>query len=143
MQVDTVYRLIASSVDARARCLLTMDTHGEWFHKHTETIEQLVRDFLPSGSGWDNGTKIDWDNSTGEKLVFFGSFHHMNDGGYYVGWTNHAITVRPSLIHGITLSISGRNRNDIKENLHMEFDTALRQTCYWNESHKRFQHTPV
>jgi hypothetical protein len=63
-----LYQLLASSIDAYKRCKET-DANGimrnpEWFHKHFETIKQLVSDHMPSGSGWDCGTKIDIDASS-------------------------------------------------------------------------------
>jgi hypothetical protein len=42
----------------------------------------------------------------------------MNEGGMYDAWTEHTIRVRPSLSSGFTLTISGRDRNEIKEYLH-------------------------
>lgn len=97
-----------------------------WFDSHTETIEELVKQHLPHGSGFDSGTKIDLDASHAEKLVFTTSFHHMNDGGFYDGWTDHTVTVTPSLAGEFHLRISGRNRNDIKEMMYQDFDYALR-----------------
>lgn len=95
----------------------------EWFVKWTERIEELV-DLLPSGSGIDSGTKIDLQESHAEKFVLLADFHHMNDTGFYDGWTYHVITVTPSFT-GINLRISGRNRNDIKEYLHQTYHYAL------------------
>ncbi len=57
--------------------------------------------------------------------MFSTSFHHMNDGGMYDGWTEHAVTVKPSLAYGIVLKIGGRNRNDIKDRIHEEFQHTL------------------
>jgi hypothetical protein len=133
-----LYRKLAQTLDARTRCFAT--GNDEWSDKHTETIRDLVDKFMPSGSGWDSGTQFDWKQSTPEKLVFFGSFHHMNDAGYYDGWTEHTITVRPSLQFEITLSISGRNRNDIKEHLHEQFESALTQDVDWDEETKTWKH---
>ena len=130
MRSETLYKLLASAIDARKRCQETKNT--EWFEKHSETIEQLV-DMLPSGSGWDSGTKIDLDASHADKLVLYGSHHHMNDCGMYDGWTEHTITVTPSLIHTFHLRISGRNRNDIKEYLYEIFRDDLSQTVVWSE----------
>jgi hypothetical protein len=97
----------------------------EWLDRHTDIIEALVKQHLPSGSGYDSGTKIDLDASTGNKLVFTTAFHHMNEGGYYDGWTEHTVTVTPSLAQKFYLRISGRNRNDIKEMMYQDFDAAL------------------
>ena len=110
----TLVSQISSLVTARHNC--EQSSNHEWHIKHTKTILTLVQQ-LPSGSGWDNGTRIDLARSTPEHLVFYGSFHHMNDGGYYDGWTDeYEIHVRPSLAFGIDLKITGRNRNEIKEN---------------------------
>lgn len=98
----------------------------DWFDRHTETIEKLVSQHLPHGSGFDSGTKLDLDRSHADKLVFVTSFHHMNDGGFYDGWTEHTVTVTPSLSNAFNLRISGRNRNDIKEMMYQDFDYLLR-----------------
>lgn len=139
-----VYRALASAIDARRRCSgmadgtipsiarvmdgerdVTQDHWREMAEMHQARIEQIAREYLPSGSGVDCGTAVDLAASTGEKIVLTCSFHHMDDGGGYAGWTEHGITVRASLIHGITLGISGRDRNGIKEYLHELYHHAL------------------
>lgn len=99
--------------------------NDEWAAKWTSKIDGLVSDFMPSGSGIDCGTKFDWDASNPEKIVFSFSFHHMNDGGHYDGWTEHLLVVRPSLAFGLEMKITGRDRNGIKEYLHDVFHSAL------------------
>jgi len=99
---------------------------SEWFDRHTDTIEALVSQHLPRGSGFDSGTKLDLDSSHADKLVFTTAFHHMNENGYYDGWTEHVITVTPALHGDFHIRISGRNRNDIKEMMYQDFDYALR-----------------
>jgi hypothetical protein len=121
--VQTIAQKLAILVEARRGHLKTHN--AEWFERHTTAITDLVHDHLPSGSGWDQGTQIDLEASTGECLVFYGSFHHMNETGFYDGWTDHTIKVRASLIHGVRLSISGRDRNDLKDHLHELFESAL------------------
>jgi len=79
----------------------------------------------PSGSGFDNGTTVEL--GRGGTLVFYTAFHHMNDGGYYDGWTEHTVRVKPSLAWGFDLTISGRNLNDIKDYIAEVFDTWLRE----------------
>lgn len=49
----------------------------------------------------------------------------MNENGFYDGWTEHTITVRADLAHGFKISISGRNRNEIKDYLHEVFSDCL------------------
>ena len=126
---DKVYRILASCIDAFKRCRETGNT--EWAEKHGDTIIQVINDHLPHGSGIDSGVKIDWEHSSGEKIVLDTAFHHMDENGYYDGWTNHSVTVRPSLIHGITLSISGRDKNGIKEYLYDTFSDDLTRTVVW------------
>lgn len=95
-----------------------------WIDKHTERIHNLVGNHMPSGSGFDQGTGLDLDASHADKLVFTTSYHHMNDGGMYDGWTEHTVTVTPSF-NGLNIRVSGRNRNDIKEYIRDCFDSAL------------------
>lgn len=117
-----LYSELASLVQARRN---SADNNREWFEKHTDMIESLVKQHLPSGSGFDSGTTLDLDASHADKLVFHTSFHHMNGNGFYDGWTEHTVTVTPSLAHRYNLRISGRNRSDIKELISQDFYYAL------------------
>jgi len=117
-----LYQEMAQLVDARLRCIATK---SEWAANHTDRLQALVKDHLPSGSGLDCGTAIDLDKSKPEKLVFNTSFHHMNDAGMYDGWTEHSIVITPSLRWGFDLRITGKNRNDIKAYLHDIYNEAL------------------
>lgn len=120
-----LYSELASTVDAMHTCEQKPEQYGEWAHKHEETISKLVHERMPSGSGFDCGTQMDCSQSHAEKLVFTTSFHHMNDAGYYDGWTEHTIVVTPSF-SGFNLRISGRNRNNIKDYIHDVFSQALK-----------------
>lgn len=138
---QTVIAAIAGALDARTRCLhgkhparvmdggrdVTAEHYAEWAEKHEETAEQLTREYLPSGGGFDSGTTLDLERSREDWIVFQTSVHHMDEHGSYDGWTKHTVTVRPSLVHGIVLTISGRNRNDIKDHLYETFHHALTQ----------------
>jgi hypothetical protein len=79
---------------------------------------------LPRGSGFDSGSKFLWDESTREKLIFTTDFHHMNEGGFYDGWTQHRITVTPCF-YGFNIKVSGSNRGDIREYISDCFHTIL------------------
>ena len=102
---------------------LTGKAH-EWTSKHEERILDLVRDRLPSGSGFDSGTQIDFKACRADRLVFSTAFHHMNDVGFYDGWTEHKVIIRPTF-DGIDICVTGRNRNDIKDYIADCFYTAL------------------
>jgi hypothetical protein len=124
-KTQALYRIIASKVDARYNCLNRTYINQECADRHEEDVERLVSEHLPSGSGFDAGTKIDWNRSNGEKLVFTTSYHHMNEHGVYDGWTEHDVTIAPSLIHGFTTKISGKKRSDIKDYIADLFNEAL------------------
>lgn len=111
-----VYKALALAMQARLNCKRLHDTAG-WMHKHTATILKIINDTAPSGSGIDQGTKINFDKSTGEILIFDVAYHHMNDGGMYDGWTQHDIKVTGSMQFDFLLKISGPSQNQIKDYL--------------------------
>jgi hypothetical protein len=137
---SVLYRQLSNAIQARKNC--EQAGNAEWFAKHSETIEQLVADFMPSGSGWDCGTKIDLSASHADKLVLYGEFHHMHsESGMYDGWTAHVVTVTPSLLNDFNIRISGRDRNEIKDYLHEAFDCSLRQAIVWSAEKSRWMYT--
>jgi hypothetical protein len=117
-----LYQRLAGLLQARENCEKSHNT--EWYARHAERAETLVKEHMPSGGGFDSGTTLDFGDSTPEKLVFHTSYHHMTDGGYD-GWTNHDVTVRPSLAFGCLVTIGGHNRNDIKDYIGDCFAEAL------------------
>lgn len=132
MRELTIYRELANRIQARLNCINFKDDQEDavyWTEHHEKCIESL-KDLLPSGSGIDSGISIDLINSTGEKIIIDSSFHAMNDSGYYDRWIDFSITVTPSLIHGISLKITGRfgKYQDIREYLYDIFATSLRET---------------
>jgi len=118
-----VYKHLALSVDARLNCLVKPNQFDEWITRHRRQAQFIVDNCLPSGSG----IELDFEKSTGEKLILTTSFHHMNASGYYDGWTSHQITVTSSLRFNLNLHITGRDRNDIKEYLHECIESALNE----------------
>lgn len=122
MYPKTVAQSIASSLEAMRNCERTGNV--EWLAKHRVHVLELVKEHMPSGSGIDRGMQIDLDKSSEDKLVFTFGFHDMDVNGYYNGWTEHVLTVKPSF-SGLNTKISGPNRNDIKDYLHEIFDRAL------------------
>ncbi len=128
-----IYQHLANSIAAHIYCtkyiLNLSDLRFNYASRenHRERVEQLSRDYLPSGSGFDSGSHVDWNKSTADKLVFYTSFHHMNSNGFYDGWTEHNVTVRPAF-EGLNIAVSGRDRNDIKEYIAVSFEESLTRT---------------
>lgn len=122
-----VYQAIAESLLAARNCEKAGD-RSEWILRHIDRIKTLCAAVLPSGSGFDNGSRIDLERSKPERLVFETSFHHMDPNGYYDGWTEHTVIVTPSLVFGFELRVTGRNRDEIKDHIHECFHYAL--GCY-------------
>ncbi len=120
-----LYQALAAAIDAARICEENGNT--EWRARHLDRVRSLVREHMPSGSGIDDGTKIDLAASFADRLVFSAPFHHMDEYGCYDGWTEHIITVRPSLAWGFRLTISGRDRNGIKDYLIDVFAEALKR----------------
>lgn len=132
-----LYSELSNLVQARYNCMEKVaiahnENAAQWIDKHTDTIEQLVEDHMPHGSGYDSGTKIDLDASHGEKLVFDIAFHHMDEWGGYNGWTEHRVAVTPSLSNEFRLRIGGRNRNGIKEMMYQDMRHALMTDVEWD-----------
>jgi hypothetical protein len=119
-----MYVAIASTLDAYCRCV--EQGNAEWRDKHAFTIGSYERNFLPHGSGFDAGSTLDLEASTPERLVFNTSFHHMNETGFYDGWTEHTVVVTPSLCFDFEVRVTGRDRNDIKDYIAEVFADALR-----------------
>lgn len=118
-----IYSQIARTQTAINNCIKAGNL--EWQYLHEEALEELMKG-TPSGSGFDSGTKLCM--ASDKAIIFETSFHHMNQDGYYEGWTDHKITVLPNLFSGIELKISGKNKNDIKSYIADVFIEWLTQT---------------
>jgi hypothetical protein len=89
--------------------------NNEWSYQFTDKINVLVNNFLPYGSGFDQGVTFSVNESNHNKLVFITSFHHMDENGFYCGWSDHKIIVTPDLTFGFNIKITGVNMRDIKD----------------------------
>lgn len=97
--------------------------------RHVEdTLEQLCKEHLPSGSGFDCGTELVEDEciqgDMATKLVFITEYHHMDEHGGYDGWTAHTVKVTPDW-SGFNLAVTGRDRDGIKDFIGDTFHTCL------------------
>jgi len=91
----------------------------------SDLLDDIENNLLLSGSGFDAGTALDREKSTNNKIVFTTSFHHMNEHGFYVRWTEHKVTLSPEFVGGPSIEVSGRNYRDIKEHIAHAFLCCL------------------
>ena len=108
----------------QALCNCQESGNQEWAGIWEERLEALAREHLPSGSGFDSGSSFDLDGSRVDRLQLRTSFHHMNDSGFYDGWTEHCVSVWPTF-SGFDLKVSGRDRRQIKDYIGETFAAAL------------------
>lgn len=99
------------------------------FSEFAEQRQDRITNILPSGSGFDSGTKIV--EASDSRIVFETAFHHINENGFYDGWTEHRVTVKPSFIFGFDITVSGKNKNQIKEYIGDVFNAALSSEFDW------------
>lgn len=126
----------------------------EWLHRYEAWLEYIEKNILARGSGFDSGTKIDRERSHAERVILTTAFHHMDEHGFYDGWTEHEVWATPSFTGGFRMKVKGRNRNGIKEYigdvfqqdlstdvsfewLHFNFDGI--PAVGWNEDHLKFE----
>lgn len=126
-----LYQQFAGALDARTNVLTRcfgseLNDHERSVVEHWDAILDALGEELPSGSGFDGDSSLVWHESTPDRLVFTTSFHHMTE-GTYDGWTQHAVVLRPSLVHGIEIQVTGRNRDDIFDHVAEVFESALRE----------------
>ena len=124
LQVTTI-QAIAQKLQAIKNC--DNADNLEWSKRHADSLYRLIENHMPSGSGFDNGTTLD-DSTRENRIVFNADFHHMDDAGYYDGWTSHQVIVTPDLSFGFAVRVTGKNRNDIKNYIAETFHHCLSET---------------
>jgi len=114
---DTNIRSVAHHIATVAQALKNCGVAGndKWSDIWYEVMEEL-RNHLPSGSGFDSGTLIQNERCDDSRLTLVTGFHHMDEHGYD-GWTHHRVIVRASLTGNHSISVSGPNRNAIKDHV--------------------------
>ena len=103
----------------------------EWIANHSETIDRLCQTLMPSGSGFDAGTTLDVNRSSAEKLIFDSAYHHLDANGYYDGWSDLTITVKPSLQFEFNIKIAGlrrKNRHDMDDMMDTFYEALNTET---------------
>lgn len=123
-QETTVIAAIAAELSRIQWASIDTEPRQDIIDDAESVLDYIEKNLLPSGSGVDSGTQIDRDKSNPGKIVLSTSYHHMDEGGCYDGWTEHTVIVTPSF-SGFDLRITGRNRNDIKDYLGDRYYHAL------------------
>jgi hypothetical protein len=108
-----VYQALSQALESQLNSA-RQTSASEWHARWTNYIADVCKQCLPGGSGFDAGTQLDSERSTSDKLVFNTAFHHMNENGFYDGWTHHKVIIKPAF-NGVHMSITGPNRNAIKD----------------------------
>jgi hypothetical protein len=132
-----LYQHMAGAIDAMQRCKRDiaaiqagsgpdasfLPLRQEWSGRWNDRLHAMLQ-ALPHGSGLDDDWHYVGERCSGERIVFTTSFHNMNSYGSYTHWSDLTITVRPSLVHGITLHVVGGNA-DLKDYLYDVLTVAL------------------
>lgn len=130
-QALPLYQALARRLIASRNCWEKVESGDNWQHwrdmaqMHESAIEKLCADHLPHGSGFDAGVKFNMEESRPDRLILAADFHHMDDNGFYCGWTEHRVIVRACLAFGFTLRITGVNRRGIKDYITDTFYSAM------------------
>lgn len=120
------YQELARTFQAWINCV---DAKNElWEGKHKENIEKIMKNF-PQGSGIDNGSKLDYEESKEDRLVINSSYHKMDGNGYYIGWFDFKIIITPSLMFGTNVAIESKMDVYDEQYLVDLFDYFLHEEC--------------
>lgn len=121
-----LYQTMANFILARQNCIKYNNT--EYTDKHTETLNNLLEN-LPHGNGLDYTWHYDFTKSNENKIILTMSYHAMDENGYYDRIIDFTVSVKPSLINDIRLSINGNfgKYQDIKNYLYEILSDSLCQ----------------
>lgn len=139
-QQTPLYRKLAALLLQWTNCIL--NDNELWRHRCAFSIREIMMN-APSGGGIDYPIQLaDFDYSgdyapaeyKGGPLRFIVDFHHMDESGGYDGWTRHIVTVRAHLSLDFIVTISGRDKNGIKDYLADVFNYWLSQSVFrWDD----------
>lgn len=103
---------VVSACEALRNCEGT--PNHPWTSRWASLLDAIEANLLPSGSGFDNGTKIDREATNPKRISLRVEYHHMTGTGFYDGWTSHSVTISPTFC-GCEVRVSGSDRNGIRE----------------------------
>jgi hypothetical protein len=79
-----------------------------WKDIWEQDLEHLERNYLPSGSGFDAGCSINLVETKVNRLVIDFDYHHMDQNGYYNGWSHNQLILTASLVWDFDIRIVNR-----------------------------------
>jgi len=125
--MSLVFQEIASVFNVYVNCKTS--NNKEWEINHYNKIEKIIDTYLPSGSGINSGVSFNFDLSTSKKLIFTSSFHYMNNNGFYDGWIDFKIEIKPDLQFLYNMKIIGDFTKDkqLKDYLYDLFSECFNQ----------------
>jgi hypothetical protein len=145
MTSKPLYQHMASAIDAMQRCKADanairanapgaphesfLELREEWALRWKDRLHAML-DALPHGSGLDADWHYVGDKCNADRITLSTSYHNMDTNGFYCGWSDLTVTVKPSLIHGINLRITGGD-SDLKDYL---YDILSQALCELHES---------
>lgn len=92
------------------------ECNEDWKRIAEENIIEICEN-LPHGSGLDGTVQIDLEQSKENRIVFYFEFHHMDENGFYCGWTEHNLILTPTF-GSFDMRITGKDKNQIKDYLY-------------------------
>ena len=118
--ITRIYR----TLQAKENC---KNNNPEWFKNHDYHLDELEKNYLPSGSGINSGCTIDR-NFKENRIVINVPYHLMDENGFYCGWQDFKIICKPSF-DGIDMKITSnvKDKYFLKEYLYDLFDNCLNE----------------
>ena len=121
-----LYQAIARKCNAWRNC--HHSRNDVWKHKHQRALYIWEDVYLPKGSGFDAGTKIQPSMGYDGCEVLTSSYHHMDENGHYSHWSSFEVKILPDLQFGFRLEfkiLSGDVSESDLEYFHEIFDILL------------------
>ena len=109
--MTNLYAAIANTQTAYFNCIRMNNT--EWQAIHQDKLVEY-QEFLPHGSGFDSDPEIYLMHGNSDRIIIRGSYHVMNENGFYAGWAEYTVTVKPSW-NGINIDVHVDYENDDEE----------------------------
>ena len=88
--------------------LVDWNPTGSYIISKNEQMEDLVKNYLPSGSGFDGDISID-EKSTDEKIIIHVEYHHMDINGFYDGWSTFKVIITASMAYNYSMQVKGES----------------------------------